>query len=579
MGDNMKKTVIFLGCVVVLGVITACCWDKISLFYSKNLTLKSSGVLEDDSSVDFLKTSRDIPENADFSSYLNSALSHENGDFDQMAFYLEKVLLSDPENLEVVHKLYHIYGMLGRVDKMLEKSLNYQNIGLFFSNYLPVIQAIEKGDYKKALDSYNQYKKADYDLTLNPLIKAWIYVGLDDENNALKSLDLLNNVVYFGEIAQYHRAIILDYFGHVTEAHKIYDQYDGKKYPSLSVLVSMREFYLRQGEWNKTNKLYAKTQEVLKDNTVLFDVLRQTNPKAIKEPIEGIAEVFYSFAFILQDMNKDEVSIISNNIALYLNPNAVLYQVWGAELFEKMELYKYAEKMYDKMKPMTDIVLFKKGQLFLSAFDLDRAEKVFLDLETRNSFNPLILRLLAEVYQLKNDCEKAVQYYTKTLYVLEKLDTGISMGDIYFERGVCFLKLGLFKRFSSDLMVHLKENPDNPDALNYVAYEWLQRDMNIEEATLFAKKAHELMPDSPEIMDTLALAYYKKKDYKNALTLAEAAVDMLSGSSEVNMRLGDIYKALNRKREAKSQYKKALDLKLDLTDELKEKIEAKLEDF
>ena len=80
------------------------------------------------------------------------------------------------------------------------------------------------------------------------------------------------------------------------------------------------------------------------------------------------------------------------------------------------------------------------------------------------------------------------------------------------------------------------------------------------------QKADEIRPGDPNIMDSLALGYYLKKDYQKALELAEQSTDKLSYSSVAYAHLGDIYEALGRHREAGFQYKKALDLKTDLTD-------------
>ena len=92
------------------------------------------------------------------------------------------------------------------------------------------------------------------------------------------------------------------------------------------------------------------------------------------------------------------------------------------------------------------------------------------------------------------------------------------------------------------------------------------------DSTRDLKKAYEQAPDSPDILDSLALAYYKKGEPEKALPYAEKAVDLLGASSVANMHLGDIYKDLGRIREAQSQYEKALALEFDLTPELEQKL-------
>ena len=82
-------------------------------------------------------------------------------------------------------------------------------------------------------------------------------------------------------------------------------------------------------------------------------------------------------------------------------------------------------------------------------------------------------------------------------------------------------------------------------------------------------RAHQFAPKKPHIWDSLAWGYYRQGEYQKALSFAERAADMIPYSALVQSHLGDIYLALGRKREAGYQYHKALNLKEDMTDNLK----------
>jgi Flp pilus assembly protein TadD len=83
-------------------------------------------------------------------------------------------------------------------------------------------------------------------------------------------------------------------------------------------------------------------------------------------------------------------------------------------------------------------------------------------------------------------------------------------------------------------------------------------------------------PKDPYILDSMAFAYYKKNQEKVALPLAEKALNLMPQNALINMHLGDIYHANGRYREAFFQYKKALDLKEDLTPKTKKEIQEKI---
>ena len=71
------------------------------------------------------------------------------------------------------------------------------------------------------------------------------------------------------------------------------------------------------------------------------------------------------------------------------------------------------------------------------------------------------------------------------------------------------------------------------------------------------KKAYEKNPDSHYILDSLAWAYFKKKDFEIASKLMEEVTIMAPGEAISLDHLGDIYFAMGRKREAIYMWKQA----------------------
>lgn len=73
------------------------------------------------------------------------------------------------------------------------------------------------------------------------------------------------------------------------------------------------------------------------------------------------------------------------------------------------------------------------------------------------------------------------------------------------------------ERAHSLLKKALESDIKNADVYNNLAWEFALRKMYPEETLEAAKRAHELSPEDPNIMDTLAEAYYAKGDYKMAV--------------------------------------------------------------
>ena len=85
-------------------------------------------------------------------------------------------------------------------------------------------------------------------------------------------------------------------------------------------------------------------------------------------------------------------------------------------------------------------------------------------------------------------------------------------------------------------------------------------------------------PDSYYILDSLAWAYFKKKNYLKAAKLMEEVIDMVPGEAISLDHLGDIYYAMNRKREAIYFWRQAKDL-ANPEDEIVNKIKKKLREY
>ncbi len=86
---------------------------------------------------------------------------------------------------------------------------------------------------------------------------------------------------------------------------------------------------------------------------------------------------------------------------------------------------------------------------------------------------------------------------------------------------------------------------------------------------------------APHILDSYGWALFKLGYYKEAIPFLEQASNGMSYSTVINDHLGDVYWKAGRKREAKFQWKKALDAfdkDQDLTPEItKEQLQKKID--
>lgn len=111
-------------------------------------------------------------------------------------------------------------------------------------------------------------------------------------------------------------------------------------------------------------------------------------------------------------------------------------------------------------------------------------------------------------------------------------------------------------RIGRDLMMR---RPRNVDTMNTLGYALIQRDQGLDEGFKILRRAVDIDPDYYPVIDSLGWAYYQFGDFENALKFVGQANELSQASNaEVLDHLGDIYWRVNRQKDARESWKKAL---------------------
>ena len=118
-------------------------------------------------------------------------------------------------------------------------------------------------------------------------------------------------------------------------------------------------------------------------------------------------------------------------------------------------------------------------------------------------------------------------------------------------------------------------SPDQPYVLNYLAYSWLEKNINLEESLKMLKKADQLKQNDGYIIDSLGWGFYLTKNYSEAEKLLRRAVELMPTDPVIIDHYGDVLWMLNKNIQARYVWMQAK--KFELTDEkFKAKIDKKL---
>ena len=324
---------------------------------------------------------------------------------------------------------------------------------------------------------------------------------------------------------------------------------------------------------NEIKKLYSdtKTKNDLIDFIFFNDDLLKDNKTISKSIIDIVTSSFSSsdgyslnYSFLLFYTSLARMIDISNDRATLIK----------GELFQKIGNDRDARLMFKEINQDSDFYLDAQINLALNySFYLsyDEAIKnINKLLEKNNNLYP-IKKILADTHRIEKNYKLAIQLYNE---MIERNEN--DLWSIYYLRGICFERLGQWDKAEKNFLKSLDLKPDSPNVLNYLAYGWVERNIRLDQSLEMLKAAYAANPESSYIIDSLAWAYFKKNNYTEAAKLMEKVIDIAPGEAISLDHLGDIYYAMNRKREAIHFWQQALEL-AEPEDEITEDVQSKLD--
>ena len=334
---------------------------------------------------------------------------------------------------------------------------------------------------------------------------------------------------------------------------------------------------------NNNLNFYKKFEEINDSkNFFIIDYLFYDNKR-----IQSNKKISNSFLSIFSDPSLNDLSKIENykfvlfylKLASMIDPSNDQVYFYQAQFFQQLEKFKQSEEIYNKIND--DNALYLEAQINI-AFNKKKiglendAEKILLNLYKSNQLSEYVMLSLADFYRSIKEYKKAINFYSKIIN-LEK-DYKDRLSRIIYIRGICYDKMNNWNLAEKDFLFSLELNPNDPQVLNYLAYGWIEKNINIDQSISMLKNAIDTSPESHYILDSLAWAYFKKNKLNMALSLMEDAIEIAPGESISLDHLGDIYFALGRKREAYFMWKQALDL-TDPEDEIIKDLESKIKQY
>ena len=138
--------------------------------------------------------------------------------------------------------------------------------------------------------------------------------------------------------------------------------------------------------------------------------------------------------------------------------------------------------------------------------------------------------------------------------------------------GMIYDQLKMYVKCDSLYENALRLFPDDPLFMNNYAYTLAERSEKLDFALEMVKKAVAADPENDAYQDTIGWIYYRMGMFDLALLHIQKSVENRENSAVVIEHLGDVYLKLGDLKEAKSQWKRALEIDKE-NERLKQKIE------
>ena len=264
------------------------------------------------------------------------------------------------------------------------------------------------------------------------------------------------------------------------------------------------------------------------------------------------------------------------SLAKLIDPKNERAIIIKAELFDQVGQFQIARDTFEKIGKDSPYYLDAQSSLainYLYNSSYEDAENKILSIVENNNKNYSLKKILGDFYRYNKKYDLALSVYNEMIE-----ENRGDVWNIYYMRGICFEQLDNWDLAEKDFLKSLEIKPDTPNVLNYLAYGWVEREIKLDRSLQMLEEAYEANPDSFYIIDSLAWAHFKKNNLSEAARLMEMVIDIAPGEAISLDHLGDIYYAMNRKREAIHFWQQALEL-AEPEDEIEENVKIKLEKF
>ena len=523
----------------------------------------------------------------DLSSYFSGIIAINDNQYQTSYNYLKS--LNRLEESHYSYSQYYLYSLItlkkfkdaGNYSRELER----KKLDNFESNLVTGIYYLKNKNLAQARTYFEKLKNQSQPGTIQNLLSVSLnnwsnFTDIDSALSSFKSFpERFNNIKNIQETFVYchfDSEYTNEAFKKLTTNPKI--NYSRYYFFHANYLIS-------RGEEKKVKNILQTSISLNPTNLILNQLktdLIQKQKINDEFNCKKINHVISEILYIVANGLSSQANYISSNFYLslskYLNPNFLSFETLYAENLEATEQYLEATKIYNRIKKIGsnyDWYASKRTALILKKQKKNNEAINYLKESFQRNKNPNTYEIFDYAEFLKNNEQfyESIKYYSKLFNLIGEKHNLYSQ--VLDGRGVAYERTNQWDKAETDLLNSLSIKPDDAYVINYLAYSWIEKGLNIEKSLEMLRKANKLKINDGYITDSLGWALFKLKKYEEAKKYMQLAVRLIASDPVINDHFADVLWMNNNSLQARYYWNYVLTLKK--TDEkLKKEIKHKL---
>lgn len=523
-----------------------------------------------------------------FSNYLSGSVSLQKNDSRKAYNFFENI-----ENLGIYHSEFNLKYVEtlvnnGKIEEayLFIKKLDKSNQSLYPFNLILFVHDFKKERYSK-LQSYISLPKQSYSdpLLLELYQNLSLWADLSNKNNKDLNEKINRSNSSFKNASLTQKILINLYLDNQKNIDLNFSEIYNKKELGRYNYFYL-SYYLEKNNKDKINDIIKRNLEISSENLLfkqLFLDARENKFYKIdnfykrKNINHGLAELLYLFANFYQNYEQVQISNFYLNLSEYLNPNFLSNKILKVEnliilnnLEESEKEIKIIEKLGKEFNWYANLTRLR----FLPNNNMDKQINLLENFLKNNEFFASEKYFeLANFLRANKNYSKSIELYEKSIAL--KKDKRDDDWIYYYNLAISQERAGAWENAEKNFLQALKISPKQPEVLNYLAYSWLEKKINLDKAKEMLVEAVNLSKGRGYILDSLGWAYFLLKDFDKAEEILQTAYEKEPSEAVIYDHYGDVLWTNGKQIQARYVWQNAVKLK-NIEQDLKESINKKI---